>query len=55
MIQKRMVEIMQGSRPLIENTEGKSTMEVVVEEIKQGKIEIDNEPASTKVISEPPL
>jgi len=41
LIQKRMVELTQGSRPLIEDIEGKSLMEIVVEEIKQDKIEID--------------
>ena len=41
LIQKRMLEIMQGSRPLIEDTEGKTMMEIVVEEIKHDKIAID--------------
>ena len=44
LIQKRMVEIMRGSRPLIEDTEGMTTMEIVVEEIKQDKIAVDDEP-----------
>jgi hypothetical protein len=37
------MELMQGSRPLIEDTEGKSQLEIVVEEIKQDKITIDYE------------
>ncbi len=41
LIQKRMLEIMQGSRPLIEDTDGKTPMEIVVEEIMQDKIEPD--------------
>ncbi len=41
LIQKRMLEIMQGSRPLIEDTDGKTMMEIVVEEIREDKIEID--------------
>ncbi len=41
LIQKRMVEMMEGSRPLIENPEGKSTMEIIVQEIKEGKIVLD--------------
>ncbi|MHC5060868.1 MAG: DNA-directed RNA polymerase subunit omega [Planctomycetota bacterium] len=41
LIQKRMLEIMQGARPLIEETEGKTTMEIVVDEIMQDKIVID--------------
>ena len=30
LIQKRLLELMQGSRPLIENTEGKTTLEIVI-------------------------
>ncbi|OHB54743.1 MAG: hypothetical protein A2Y07_05825 [Planctomycetes bacterium GWF2_50_10] len=41
LIQKRMLELMQGSRPLIENTAGKTMMEVAVEEIMQDKVGID--------------
>jgi hypothetical protein len=36
-----MLELMEGSRPLIEDTEGKTMMEIVVEEIKQDKIMLD--------------
>lgn len=42
LIQKRMLEIMQGARPLIEDTEGKTMMEIVVQEIKEDKIVIDD-------------
>ena len=38
LIQKRMAELLEGSRPLIEDTEGKTMMEIVVEEIVQDKI-----------------
>lgn len=38
LIQKRMLEIMEGSRPLIEDTEGLTTMEIIVQEILQDKI-----------------
>ncbi len=41
LIQKRMVELMEGSRPLIENTDGMTMMEIVVEEIMQDKIAAD--------------
>ena len=41
LIQKRMLELLQGSRPLIENTEGRTMMEIVVQEILQDKITID--------------
>ncbi len=42
LVQKRMLEIMQGARPLIEDTEGRTTMEIVVQEIIQDKITIDH-------------
>ncbi len=41
LIQKRMIELMEGGRPLIEDTEGKTQMEIVVEEIRQGKIALE--------------
>ena len=41
LVQKRMSELLQGSRPLIENTEGRTLMEIVVQEILQDKITID--------------
>ena len=41
LIQKRMLELMEGGRPLIEDTEGMSPMEIVVQEIKQDKITLD--------------
>lgn len=40
LIQKRRLDIMQGARPLV-STAGKTEMEVVIEEILQGKIGID--------------
>ena len=43
LIQKRLMELMQGGRPLIEDTEGKSQLEIVVEEIRRDKITIDYE------------
>ena len=41
LIQKRMAELMEGSRPLIENTEGMTMVEIVVQEILQDKIAPD--------------
>jgi DNA-directed RNA polymerase subunit omega len=41
LIQKRMLELMEGGRPLIEDTEGMTMMEIVVQEIKQDKIILD--------------
>jgi len=40
LIQKRMLEIMQGARPMVE-PEGLTPMEVVVEEIVRGYVDID--------------
>ncbi len=41
LIQRRMLEIMQGARPLIEDTEGLTMMEIAVREIAEDKIAID--------------
>lgn len=41
LIQKRMLELMEGGRPLIDDTEGKTAMEIVIQEIKQNKIVLD--------------
>ena len=48
LLQKRMAELLEGSRPLIENTEGKTMMEIVVEEIMQDKITPDYNTESQK-------
>jgi len=42
LIQKRWLELMQGSRPLVDPT-GKTTMEIVIDEIVNDKIAIDYE------------
>jgi len=44
LIQKRMLELLQGSRPLIDNTEGRTMKEIVIQEILQDKITIDETP-----------
>ena len=41
LIQRRLEELMQGSRPLIEDTEGKSQLEIVIHEIMEDKIAMD--------------
>ena len=38
LIQRRLQELMEGSRPLIEDTEGRSQMEIVIQEILRDKI-----------------
>lgn len=42
LIQKRWLDLLQGARPLVDPT-GKTEMEIIVEEILQGKIGIDYE------------
>lgn len=42
LIQKRLGELLAGSRPLIEDAEGKTMLEIVVQEILQDKISVDD-------------
>ena len=41
LIQKRLVELLQGSRPLVERAPGMTNIEVVIQEILADKISID--------------
>jgi len=51
-IQRRLVQLMDGARPLIER-EGRSDLEVVVQEILEDKIEIvDGESGSFAVVAQ---
>lgn len=43
LIQKRMMEIMDGARPLVERKPGQTELEVVIQEILEDKIAIDYE------------
>jgi len=43
LIQKRLLEIMQGSRPLVERTRGMTDLELVIQEILEDKVAIDYE------------
>ena len=43
LIQKRMLELMEGSRALVERRDGQTDLEVVIQEILQDKIAIDYE------------
>jgi len=43
LVQKRMVELMQGAKPLVERHKGMTDMEVVIQEILEDKIAIDYE------------
>jgi len=42
LVQKRLSELMQGGRPLIKDIEGKTMLEIVIQEILQDKIAIDD-------------
>jgi len=52
LIQKRLTELIRGSRPLIENTENKTQLEIVVEEILQDKITYTQEAGGTEKVGE---
>ncbi|RKY24198.1 MAG: DNA-directed RNA polymerase subunit omega [Planctomycetota bacterium] len=41
LIQKRLQELLQGARPLIKDAEGKTQLEIVIQEILQDKITAD--------------
>jgi DNA-directed RNA polymerase subunit omega len=43
LIQRRMIELMDGARPLVERKDGMTDLEVVIAEIMQDKIAIDYE------------
>jgi len=43
LIQKRMIELMDGARPLIDRKDNMTDLEVVIQEILQDKIAIDYE------------
>jgi DNA-directed RNA polymerase subunit omega len=48
LIQKRLDELTQGGRPLIEDAEGMTHLEIVIQEILQDKITIDQEARGIK-------
>ncbi len=48
LVQKRMAELLQGSRPLIEDTSGLTLLEIVAQEILQDKITIEMGSESSK-------
>jgi DNA-directed RNA polymerase subunit omega len=52
LIQKRLTELLHGARPLIEETEGKTQLEIVIQEILQDKIAIDYEGGVSKASEE---
>ncbi len=42
LVQRRLGELLQGARPLIEDAQSKTMLEIVVQEILQDKIAIDD-------------
>jgi DNA-directed RNA polymerase subunit omega len=49
LIQRRLVELMDGARPMVER-EGRSDLELVIDEILQDKITLQFVPAAPRVI-----
>ncbi len=43
LIQRRLVQLMEGARPLVER-QGRSDLEVVIDEVMQNKIEVEYAP-----------
>jgi DNA-directed RNA polymerase subunit omega len=41
LIQRRLDELMEGARPLIEDAKGKTQLEIAIQEILQDKISVD--------------
>ena len=50
LVQRRLGELMQGARPLIEDTEGRTTIEIVFQEILRDKITIGEPSPQSKQI-----
>ena len=48
LVQRRMSELLQGSRPLIEDTQGRTLLEIVIQEILRDKITIEGSPADSR-------
>ncbi len=46
LIQRRLVQLMEGARPLVDR-QGRSDLELIIEEILQDKITIDFKPLPT--------
>ena len=53
LIQRRLVELMEGARPLVER-EGRSDLELVIDEIMQDKITIAGSAAHEQYLLENP-
>jgi DNA-directed RNA polymerase subunit omega len=53
LIQKRLVELIQGSRPMVDRKKGMTDMEVVIQEILEDKIAIDYEASRIRAPEKP--
>ena len=52
LIQKRLTELISGSRPLIEDVEGKTNLEIVIQEITEDKIAVDEQSSGMEELQE---
>ncbi len=52
LIQKRMLEIMHGSRPLVDRQPGMTDIELVIQEILEDKIMIDYEKSDISTLED---
>ncbi len=52
LVQRRLEELLQGARPLIEDSAGKTIMEIAVQEILQDKITVDDG-TSSRITNKP--
>ena len=55
LMQKRMNELLEGSRPLIDDIEGRTMLEIVAQEILQDKITIEGLNIDAKAIEGPTI
>jgi len=49
LIQKRLDELVQGARPLIEDADGLTMLEIVIQEILQDKITVETKDSKIQV------
>lgn len=52
LIQRRLIQLMDGARPLVDR-EGRTDLEIVIEEILQDKITLDFDPSSLNRVPSP--
>ena len=48
LVQRRLGELLQGSRPLIDDTQDRTLLEIVIQEILQDKIAIEGSAGDTE-------